>query len=49
MYVEQYVPPGDDAALTKPTQEALKALVDVALALSNLKALTGRDKPTVIT
>ena len=50
MYIEQYVAPeagpeklGADAAAT------LQPLVNVALTLSNMAKLTGRDKPTVIT
>ncbi|KAK9790311.1 hypothetical protein WJX73_001398 [Symbiochloris irregularis] len=50
MYVEKYVEAGaGDSALSQPAADALAPLVKVALALSNLQALTGRDKPTVIT
>ena len=50
MYVEKFVEAdAGEAALSQPAAEALKPLVDVALALSNLKALTGRNEPTVIT
>lgn len=50
MYVEQYV--GPEAGPEKLHQQAavaLKPLVDVALTLSNVKQLTGRDHPDVIT
>lgn len=47
MYVEQYT---DDAArLTEEASVALKEIIRVALELSKLQELTGRDKPTVIT
>ena len=50
MYVEKYVPAdAGESELSQPTQDALQPLVKVALALSNLQALTGREKPTVIT
>lgn len=50
MYVEQYVgPEAGPEKLQQDAATALKPLVDVALALSNMKQLTGRDKPTVIT
>jgi hypothetical protein len=50
MYVEQYVAP--DAGPEKLHADAAKALeplVNVALTLSKMKELTGREKPTVIT
>lgn len=50
VYVEKYV--SADAgheALNQETAKALKGLVDVALTLSDMQKLTGRDKPTVIT
>lgn len=50
MYVEQYVAP--DAGPEKLHADAAKALeplVNVALTLSKMRELTGRDKPTVIT
>jgi len=47
VYVEQYT---DDAArLTEEASVALKEIIGVALGLSKLQELTGRDKPTVIT
>ncbi|KAK9790315.1 hypothetical protein WJX73_002853 [Symbiochloris irregularis] len=49
MYVEKYVAAdAGDSALSQPAAQALAPLVKVALSLSNLQALTGRDKPTVI-
>jgi phosphoglucomutase len=50
VYVEQYVPPtaGADRLAADPA-DALKPLVDIALGLGDVKKLTGRDKPTVIT
>ena len=50
MYVEQYVAP--DAGPEKLFADAAKALqplVNVALTLSKMKELTGRNEPTVIT
>ncbi|EIE27230.1 putative Phosphoglucomutase, cytoplasmic 2 [Coccomyxa subellipsoidea C-169] len=50
MYVEQYVAP--DAGPEKLHADAAKALeplVNVALTLSKMRELTGREKPTVIT
>ncbi len=50
MYVEQYVAPdAGPERLHADAAVALKPLVDVALTLSNMKHLTGRDAPTVIT
>ena len=50
MYVEKYVEAdAGEAALNADAAETLAPLVKVALALSNLQNLTGRDKPTVIT
>jgi phosphoglucomutase len=50
MYVEQYVAPdAGPERLHADAAIALKPLVDVALTLSNMKHLTGRDAPTVIT
>jgi phosphoglucomutase len=47
LYVEQYT---DDAArLEEDAGAALKEIIGVALELSKLQELTGRDKPTVIT
>jgi phosphoglucomutase len=47
MYVEQYT--DDKARLQEDAQAALKGIIGVALGLSKLQELTGRDKPTVIT
>ena len=50
MYVEMYVSAdAGEQALNQETAEALKSLVNVALTLSDMQKLTGRDKPTVIT
>ena len=50
MYVEQYVAPeAGEEKLQQDVKAALAPLVDVALTLSNMKALTGRAEPTVIT
>ncbi|KAK9841959.1 hypothetical protein WJX81_001206 [Elliptochloris bilobata] len=50
MYVEQYVAPNaGPERLHADAAAALAPLVDVALRLSNMKHLTGRDAPTVIT
>ena len=50
MYVEQYVAPdAGPERLHADVKTALAPLVDVALTLSNMKHLTGRDAPTVIT
>ena len=50
MYIEKYVPAdAGHEALNQETAQALKSLVNVALTLSDMHKLTGRDKPTVIT
>lgn len=50
MYVEQYVPPeAGSEKLFADAAKTLEPLVNVALTLSKMKELTGRDKPTVIT
>ena len=47
MYIEQY---SDDAAkFGEDAQKALEPIIQIALKLSKLMELTGRDKPTVIT
>lgn len=47
MYIDSYV---DDPTLySKSAAEGLKPLIGVALEMSNLVALTGRNEPTVIT
>ncbi len=47
MYVEQYSK--DESTYGEDAQKALKTIIDVALSVSKLKELTGRDEPTVIT
>ena len=50
MYIEKYVAAdASEQDLNQETAPALQKLVDVALTLSDLPKLTGRDKPTVIT
>ncbi len=50
MYIEKYVAAdAGEKELNQETAPALQKLVDVALTLSNMQKLTGRDKPTVIT
>ncbi|KAF9365562.1 Phosphoglucomutase-2 [Mortierella sp. NVP85] len=45
LYVEKF----DSKVFDKPTQEALKPLIDIALEITKLKEYTGRNEPTVIT
>ncbi|MEL6472409.1 MAG: alpha-D-glucose phosphate-specific phosphoglucomutase [Cyanobacteria bacterium J06623_4] len=47
LYLESYEP--DAAKHSVDPQEALKPLIEIADQVSKLQALTGRDKPTVIT
>ena len=47
MYIEQYE--ADASKHGMDAQEALKPLIDVALATSKLQEFTGRESPTVIT
>ena len=47
VYLEQYEP--DPARQDRDPQEALAPLARVALALSELRERTGRERPTVIT
>ncbi|GAB5590056.1 hypothetical protein Unana1_04956 [Umbelopsis nana] len=47
LYVEKYS--NNAAEYDADTQKALKPLIDQALAISQLKEFTGREKPTVIT
>jgi len=47
LYVDSYI--NDPAQYTTSAQIALEPLIGVALEISNLTALTGRDAPTVIT
>jgi len=50
LYLERYVAPGGpEEGLALDTQEALKDIVALALKVSDLQALTGREAPTVIT
>jgi len=50
MYVERYVPPEASAEeLERDAADGLKGLIEVALALSQLKEFLGREEPTVIT
>ncbi|MEL6250333.1 MAG: alpha-D-glucose phosphate-specific phosphoglucomutase, partial [Cyanobacteria bacterium J06627_15] len=47
LYLESYEP--DESKHNVDPQEALKPLIVIADEVSKLQALTGRDKPTVIT
>ena len=47
MYIERYEV--DEEKQNLDAQEALKPFIDVALKVSKLKEITGRDEPTVIT
>ena len=47
MYIEQYS--ADTSTHKQDAQEALGPIIKLALDLSQLPQLTGRDKPTVIT
>jgi len=50
MYVERYVAAdAGEKELVRETAEGLKALIDVALEISDLRKFLGRDEPTVIT
>ncbi len=50
MYVEQYVAPeAGPEKLFADAAKTLEPLVNVALTLSKMKELTGRQQPTVIT
>jgi len=49
IYIERYQAPGDDAALTADSVDALRPLVELALDLSQVRELTGCEEPTVIT
>jgi len=48
LYVDSYVSK-DDAGLQDPATDVLKPLVEIALQVSKIPQLTGRDRPTVIT
>ncbi|XP_063433611.1 phosphoglucomutase-1-like [Mytilus trossulus] len=47
MYIEGYE--SDAATFTRDPQDVLKPLIDIALEISQLRELTGRQSPTVIT
>ena len=47
VYVEKYSK--DESEFGGDTQEGLRPLIEVALAISQLRELTGRQEPTVIT
>jgi phosphoglucomutase len=47
VYIEQYEP--DPARLDLPVQEALASLIEAAQSLADIRALTGRQEPSVIT
>eukprot|EP00158_Paraphelidium_tribonemae_P005045 Partr_v1_DN27131_c0_g1_i1_m15448 putative phosphoglucomutase len=47
VYVEKYS--NDKTDYTKPAQDVLKPLIQVALSISKLVEFTGRKEPTVIT
>ena len=47
LYIESFEP--DPTRHTLDAQDALRPLIDAALALSKLRELTGRERPTVIT
>ena len=49
MYIERYTPPSQPEALGLDTADALEPLVALALELAQVRELTGRDEPTVIT
>jgi len=49
MYIEKFQSPDDPDALETDMAVALAPLVDVALELSQLRQILGRDEPTVIT
>jgi len=47
VYIEKYE--ADEKKLDQETADALKPLIKIALEISKMKELTGREKPTVIT
>ena len=47
MYIDSYE--ADKSQHMKDAQEVLKPLVEIALGISQLRELTGRQEPTVIT
>jgi len=47
LYIERYAPPGEDHAME--TQAALAKLIGLADELTQIKSITGRDGPSVIT
>jgi phosphoglucomutase len=49
IYIERYQRPGSDKALLADATTALAPLVSLALKVTMVRELTGRDEPTVIT
>jgi phosphoglucomutase len=49
IYIERYQRPGSDEALLAEATTALAPLVSLALKMTMVRELTGRDQPTVIT
>ncbi|BFZ16535.1 hypothetical protein BsWGS_19574 [Bradybaena similaris] len=49
VYVEEYLKSDNPSTYEQDAQEVLRPLVTIALQVSKLKELTGRDAPTVIT
>ena len=49
LYIEKYQPPGEAALLLLPMADALAPLVELALEITQVRELTGRAEPTVIT
>jgi len=49
MYLDKYADPAQPEGLKLSTADALAKLVDIALKVSNLEAISGRSEPTVIT
>lgn len=49
LYIERFQKPGDMSLLVCRTADALKELVSVALDISKIQKLTGRQTPSVIT
>ena len=47
MYLEKYASPSEDLSLA--AFDVVKPIAAIALEISKLKELTGRDAPTVIT
>mgnify|MGYP002879681548 CR=1 FL=1 len=49
IYIERYQPAGDDEKLFAEMADALEPLVNLAMELTQVRELTGRETPTVIT